>query len=232
MTFPEISPVALQLGPFAIRWYALAYIGSLVLGWRIVRRIPIMGPEEHGGHCELRFDGLEIPEENVLMQVGDGLKATQIRLGTARLTHCMRWLGLAKRCLGIAADYAERREGFGVRLADRESVQVQMGRCAAAIEIGRLLVMRAAWELDRGGYARKEVSMAKNHVADALHLCADTAVQVNGARGYSKDTVAEWIYRYARQARLVDGASEVHAMVLAGLHRREGDGFWSWGAAP
>ena len=74
-------------------------------GWHIRRRIPIMGPEEHGGHCELIFDGLEIPDENRLMEVGDGLKVTQIRLGPARLTHCMRWLGLAKRSMEIAADY-------------------------------------------------------------------------------------------------------------------------------
>src|SRR5262245_66515590 len=73
-------------------------------GWEIVRRIPIMGPEEHGGHCELRFDGLEIPDENRLMDVGDGLKVTQIRLGTARLTHCMRWLGMSKRALEIDRD--------------------------------------------------------------------------------------------------------------------------------
>ena len=71
-------------------------------GWHIVRRIPIMGPEEHGGHCELEFDGLQIPAENVLLGEGDGLRVTQIRLGPARLTHCMRWLGLSKRCLEIA----------------------------------------------------------------------------------------------------------------------------------
>ena len=104
--------------------------------------------------------------------------------------------------------------GFGVRLADRESVQMMLGDLAMQIEIGRLLVMKAAWELDRGGFARKEVSMAKIHVANLLHEAADTAIQINGARGYSKDTVLEWIYRYARQARLVDGADEVHKMVL------------------
>src|SRR6516162_8407475 len=71
-------------------------------GWSILRRIPIMGPEEHGGHCELAFEGLEVPDENVLMKLGDGLRVTQIRLGPARLTHCMRWLGLAKRCMEIA----------------------------------------------------------------------------------------------------------------------------------
>ncbi|HET7634006.1 MAG TPA: acyl-CoA dehydrogenase family protein [Burkholderiales bacterium] len=197
-------------------------------GWRIVRRIPIMGPEEHGGHCELEFDGLEIPDENRLMEVGDGLKVTQIRLGTARLTHCMRWLGLAKRAMGIAADYVADRTSHGQKLAEREGVQWMLGECAMQVEIGRLLVMRAAWKLDRGDRARKEISMAKVHVADALHKAVDTAIQLCGARGYSKDTPLEWIYRYARQARLVDGASEVHKMVLARFFMQERDGFWEW----
>jgi acyl-CoA dehydrogenase len=199
-------------------------------GWKILRRIPIMGPEEHGGHCEIEYDGLEIADEDVLMQVGDGLKATQIRLGPARLTHCMRWLGWSKRCIEIARDYVDHREGFGIRLADRESVQIKLGELAQAIQIGRLLTMHAAWTLDQGGRARKEISMAKIQVADTLHQAADVAIQLNGARGYSKDTVLEWIYRYARSARLVDGASEVHKMVLARLLREEGRDFWNWGA--
>jgi acyl-CoA dehydrogenase len=199
-------------------------------GWRIVRRIPIMGPEEHGGHCELEFDGLEIPEEDLLLGEGRGLKVTQIRLGPARLTHCMRWLGLAKRCIEIAQAYAAERYGFGQRLADRESVQLMLGGLAMKIEIGRMLVMKAAWELDRGGFARKEVSMAKVQVANVLHEAADAAIQINGARGYSKDTVLEWIYRYARQARLVDGADEVHRMVLNRFLTQEGFDFWRWPA--
>ena len=197
-------------------------------GWRIMRRIPIMGPEEHGGHCELEFDGLSIAPENVLMSEGDGLRVTQIRLGPARLTHCMRWLGLSKRCLEIAQSYAAGRQGFGMRLADRESVQLMMGKAAMSIEITRLLVMKAAWELDRGGKAQKEVSMAKVQAANTLHDAADLAIQINGARGYSKDTVLEWIYRYARQARLVDGADEVHRMVLNRALQKEGGGFWRW----
>ena len=199
-------------------------------GWRIVRRIEIMGPEEHGGHCELAFDGLEVPDENVVLKVGDGLRVTQIRLGPARLTHCMRWLGLAKRSMEIAQAYVAGREGFGMRLADRESVQIKLGEVAHQIQVGRLLVMHAAWKLDQGDRARKEVSMAKLHVADTLHQAADVAIQLNGARGYSKDTILEWIYRYARQARLVDGASEVHNMVLARFMRGEGSDFWRWSA--
>ena len=200
-------------------------------GWRIVRRIGIMGPEEHGGHCELEFDGLVVHEKNILGGEGRGLKVTQVRLGPARLTHCMRWLGLAKRAVEIAREYAGQREGFGVKLSERESVQMMLGDIAMRIEIGRLLVMKAAWALDHGSFARKEISMAKMHVAKVLHDAADTAIQINGARGYSTDTVLEWIYRYARQARLVDGADEVHKMVLHRLLADEGDAFWQWPVA-
>jgi acyl-CoA dehydrogenase len=197
-------------------------------GWRIERRIPIMGPEEHGGHCELVYEDMELGPDRVLLGEGLGLKLTQMRLGPARLTHCMRWLGLAKRCVEIARAYAAERSGFGMRLADRESIQIKMGDLAMGIEIGRLLVMKAAFALDRGSFARKEISMAKIHVANLLHKAADVAIQVNGARGYSQDTVLEWIYRYARQARLVDGADEVHQMVLNRLLGEEGRDFWRW----
>ena len=196
-------------------------------GWKILRRIPIMGPEEHGGHCELLFEGLEIPDENRLLELGDGLKVTQIRLGTARLTHCMRWLGMAKRALEIATAYIGERQNFGTTLAKHEGVQWLLGEAAMAIELGRLLTAKAAWKLDQGDFARKEVSMAKVQVSEALHKAVDTAIQLCGARGYSKDTPLEWMYRYARQARLVDGASEVHKMVLAGAFLAEGTDFWS-----
>jgi acyl-CoA dehydrogenase len=201
-------------------------------GWHIVRRIAIMGPEEHGGHCELVFDGLEIPDEDRLMGIGDGLKVTQIRLGVARLTHCMRWLGLAKRSLEIAMAHVAQRQSFGKVLLDRESVQGLIGQAAMDIQTGRLLTMHAAWMLDQGSFAKKEVSMAKIVVADALQRSVDTALQLLGAKGYSKDTVIEWIYRYARQARLVDGASEVHRMVIANTLRSEGSGFFAWGGPP
>ncbi len=197
-------------------------------GWRIVRRIPILGPEEHGGHCELEFDGLEIADENRLLEVGDGLKVTQIRLGTARLTHCMRWLGMAKRALEIASTYVREREAFGSKLAEHEGVQWMLGEAAMEVQTGRLLTMHAAWKLDQGDFARKEVSMAKIVVANVLHKAIDTAIQLCGARGYSRDTVLEWMYRYARQARLVDGASEVHKMVLSRNLLAQGLDFWSW----
>ena len=133
------------------------------------------------GTASSMFDGLEIPDENRLMGVGDGLKVTQIRLGPARLTHCMRWLGLARRALEIALAYV------GERMSGRQAPRRPGERAAdagrggdAASSIGRLLTMHAASRLDAGGMARKEVSMAKIHVADALHQAVDTAIQLCG----------------------------------------------------
>jgi acyl-CoA dehydrogenase len=197
-------------------------------GWKIVRRIGIMGPEEHGGHCELAFDGLEVADGDVLLNVGDGLKVTQIRLGQARLTHCMRWLGMARRALEIALPYVRERKSFGATLLEHESVQGVIGEAAMAIDIGRLLTMRAALLLDGGSFARKEISMAKIAVSEALGRAVDTAMQLCGARGYSRDMRLEWMYRYAPQARLVDGASAVHRMVVSREFAQLGADFWSW----
>jgi acyl-CoA dehydrogenase len=197
-------------------------------GLEIGRRIPVMGPEEHGGHCEVTFTDMRVPDEDRLMNVGDGLKVTQIRLGTARLTHCMRWLGMARRALEIARPLVAERRSFGMTLAEHEGVQWLLGEAAMGIEVGRLLTMRAAVKLDAGDFARSEISMAKIQVADTLHRSVDTAIQLLGAKGYSKDTPLEWMYRYARQARLVDGASEVHKMVLARAFLDRGTDFWGW----
>ncbi len=140
----------------------------------------------------------------------------------------MRWLGMARRALELAMPYVEERMAFGQRLAEKESVQGLLGEAAMQIEVGRLLTMRAAFALDRGDKAQKEVSMAKIQVADALHRAIDTAIQLLGAKGYSKDTPLEWMYRYARQARLVDGASEVHKMVVARHLLGDVRGFFAW----
>ena len=151
----------------------------------------------------------------ILGELGQGFRYAQVRLSPARLTHCMRWLGLAQRSLDIAKSYIVERRNFGQTLAEHEGVQWLLGDAAMQIEIGRLLTMRAAWRLDQGDFARADVSMAKIQVSETLQKVVDTALQLLGARGYSKDTPVAWIYRYARQARIVDGSSEVHKMVLA-----------------
>ncbi len=150
-----------------------------------------------------------------------------MRLGTARLTHCMRWLGMARRALAIAKAYVVERESFGQHLSEREGVQWMLGQAASGILLGRLATRAAAAALDCGSFARVEVSLAKIQVSETLHLAVDTAIQLCGARGYSTDTPLEWMYRYARQARLVDGASEVHRMVLARAFLAQGEDFWA-----
>src|SRR4029450_7272232 len=99
-------------------------------GWRIVRRIPIIAPHEHGGHCELEFDGLEVPRENLLLEEGRRPNITHRRTRPAPLTHCMRWLAIPKRCIEIAQAYVAHREGFGIKLGHRESVQIKLGEVA------------------------------------------------------------------------------------------------------
>src|SRR3546814_11828666 len=116
---------------------------------------------------------------------------------------------MARRSLESARPYVTERQSVGVPLAGHEGVQWLLGEAAMAIEVGRLLTMRAAVKLDGGDFARKEISMAKIQVADTLHKSVDTAIQLLGARGYSKATPLEWMSRYARQARPVDGAPAV-----------------------
>jgi acyl-CoA dehydrogenase len=141
----------------------------------------------------------------------------------------MRWLGLAKRAVDIAADYAAHRTGFGIKLIDRESIQMKFGQAAMDIEIGRVMVMRAAWRIEQGSKARQDISIAKIHVSQLLNRVTSDAIQICGARGYSTDTVLEWIYRYGRQALLVDGATEVHQMVISRFLQQTDHDFWGWG---
>ena len=143
-----------------------------------------MGPEEHADIASWYLTGWKFRMRTDYGSWG-WAKGNVIRLGPARLTHCMRWLGLAKRCMEIAAEYTAHRQGFGVKLAER--MKIMMGSLAHEIQIGRLLVMHAAWCLDQGSLRVKKF-LRKNPCCQYLHKVADTAIQLNGARGYSKDT--------------------------------------------
>ena len=137
--------------------------------------------------------------------------------------------GLARRAVDIATHYAALREGFGIKLIDRESIQMKLGQAAMDIEIGRVMVMRAAWRLENGSKARQDISIAKIQVSQLLNRVVSDAIQICGAFGYSKDSILEWMYRYGRQALLVDGATEVHQMVISRFLRQPDAEFWSWG---
>ena len=184
-------------------------------GIEIVRRVPIMGAEAPGGHCEIRFHDLRLPNSAILGEAGQGYALAQKRLGPARLTHCMRWTGIAQRGLELAARYAKMREAFGGPLTSHQAVQWMLADSATELHAGQLMVRHAAWLLAQGERARQETSMAKVHVAETVHRVLDRAIQICGGLGVSRDLPLSKWYEEARAFRIYDGPSEVHRMVVA-----------------
>jgi len=184
-------------------------------GFEVDRPIPVMGGGGPGGHCEVNFTDCRVPESQVLGRVGDGFALMQARLGPARLTHCMRWLGAAGRSLEIATRYALEREAFGKKLSEHQAVQWMLADSLIEMHASRLMVLQAAWKLDQGDQARQETSMCKVFVAEAVGRVIDRCIQVCGALGYSRDLPLERFYRDVRAFRIYDGPSEVHRMVVA-----------------
>ncbi|WP_400163669.1 acyl-CoA dehydrogenase family protein [Brevibacillus sp. TJ4] len=184
-------------------------------GFEIVREVPVMGDHFAGGHCEVRFTNCRIPKENLLGRRGEGFKLAQLRLGPGRITHAMRWIGVAKRSFDLMVGYAVKRETRGQKLSEFQSIQNFIADSATEIEAARLMTLYAAWKMDQGDQARKEISMIKFFGAKVLHDVIDRAIQVHGALGITADTPLEGFYREARSARIYDGADEVHRMVVA-----------------
>jgi acyl-CoA dehydrogenase len=193
-------------------------------GFEVVRAIPTMGGGGPGGHCEVKFSGCTVPESQVVGRVGEGFKLMQVRLGPARLTHCMRWLGAANRAMDIATRYALGRSAFGKKLSEHQAVQWMFADSALDIHASRLMVLEAAWKLEQGDEARVETSMCKVFVAEAVGRVIDRCVQVCGALGIARDTVLERLYRDVRAFRIYDGPSEVHRMVIARQLLRDAEG--------
>jgi acyl-CoA dehydrogenase len=184
-------------------------------GLEIVRRIDGLGVHMPGGHCEIRLNDCAVPQSAILGAENQGFALTQQRLGPARLTHCMRWIGVAQRALEIATQRAQEREAFGVRLAQHQSLQWMLADSDIDLHAARLMVQQAAWLLETGDQARRETSICKVFVAEAINRVIDRAIQICGSLGLSSDLPLEAFYREARAFRIYDGASEVHRMVIA-----------------
>jgi acyl-CoA dehydrogenase len=195
--------------------YSLFLVEGSNPGWRVEREIPVMGTNTPGGHCEVTLENCRLPSDALLGGLGDGYRLAQVRLGPARLAHCMRWIGAAQRALDLAAGRALERQTFGKPLADRQTVQNWLADSAIDLYAGRLMVLHAAYLIERDDEYRHEVSMAKVFVSEAYGRIVDRALQLHGALGYSTDSPIERFYRDARAARIYDGPSEVHRMVVA-----------------
>jgi acyl-CoA dehydrogenase len=163
----------------------------------------------------MRLENLRIPHDQVLGEVDQGFKYAQIRLSPARLTHCMRWWGSAKRAHDIAIDYACRRTAFGKLLVDHEGVGFMLADNELDLKQAELMIDWCAEVLDRRESGTTESSMAKVAVSEALFRVADRCVQVLGGMGITRDTVVEQVFREIRAFRIYDGPSEVHRWSLA-----------------
>ncbi|ACY14204.1 acyl-CoA dehydrogenase family protein [Haliangium ochraceum] len=172
-----------------------------------------------GGHAVLRFDDVRVPAADVLGEIGEGFRYAQVRLAPARLTHCMRWLGQARRAHEVALRYASEREAFGKPLAEHEGVGFMLADNEIDLHAARLMIWHAAWVLDQAGEnpraGKHETSMAKVSVSEAVWQVVDRSVQILGGQGVTGETVVARIFRDIRAFRIYDGPSEVHRWSIA-----------------
>jgi len=168
-----------------------------------------------GGHGVVRFDKLRVPAANVLGEVGQGFRYAQVRLAPARLTHCMRWLGQARRAHDVASAYARRRQAFGKALGEHEGVGFMLADNEMDLHTSRLAIWHCAWVLDQGGKGKNESSMAKVICSEAEWRVVDRCVQVLGGQGVTAETIVARIWSDMRAFRIYDGPSEVHRWSLA-----------------
>jgi len=151
-------------------------------GWEIVRDIHTMSGSHN--HCEIRITDLKVPKENMLGGQGMGHKLGQYRLGPARLAHCMRWLGQAEVALDMMVKRSLERYAHGSLLAEKQGIQWMIADSSMELYQSKLMVLHAAYKIDRGDDFTSEVSMAKHFVANSLNRIIDRAIQVHGALGY------------------------------------------------
>jgi len=184
-------------------------------GIEIVRTMDSLDQAFAGGHAVVRFNDLRVPASDILGEPGKGFRYAQVRLAPARLTHCMRWLGAARRAHDIATDYARRRTAFGKPLGEHEGVGFMLADNEMEIHTARLAIWHCAWVLDKGERGRHESSMAKVICSEAIWRVVDRCVQVLGGLGITDDTIVARLFQEVRPFRIYDGPSEVHRWSIA-----------------
>jgi alkylation response protein AidB-like acyl-CoA dehydrogenase len=189
-------------------------------GFELVGNLSVMGSRGSGNqsHGEIQYHGARVPLANLLGRQGQGFVIAQNRLGAGRIHHCMRWIGICERAFELMCRHAATREiAPGVPLGSRQLVQGWIAESRAEIDSARLLVLHAAWKIEREGAsrARTEISVIKFTVARTLQRVLDRAIQTLGALGMTDDTpLAHW-WAHERGGRIYDGADEVHLAAVA-----------------
>ena len=184
-------------------------------GIKIARLMDSLDTCFTGGHAVLTFADLRVPAADVLGEIGKGFRYAQVRLAPARLTHCMRWLGQARRAHDVALDYARKRHAFGKPLGEHEGVGFMLADNEMDLQTARLHIWHTAWTLDQGERGNFESSRAKTVCSEALWRVVDRSVQMLGGQGVTGETVVMRIFRDMRAFRIYDGPSEVHRWSMA-----------------
>ena len=184
-------------------------------GYRVVRDIGMVTGYQIGGHAEILLQDCEVGDDAVLGEPGQGLAHAQLRLEPARLSHCMRYIGRARRALETAQAYVAQRESFGARLADLQQVQAMIADSHIDLHASRLMTLDCAARMDAALPVKQHSAMTKVFVSDAVNRVADRAVQMMGALGLSDDTPVSMIWQEMRPFRIYDGANELHRATLA-----------------
>ena len=184
-------------------------------GIRVVRTMDAMDSCFPGGHCVVEFKDVRIPASDVLGEVGKGFRYAQVRLAPARLTHCMRWLGQARRAHDVATDYARHRQAFGKALGEHEGVGFMLADNDMDLHTARLHIWHTAWLLDQGETCNFESSRAKVICSEAEWRVVDRCVQILGGQGVTGEKIVMRIFMDMRAFRIYDGPSEVHRWSMA-----------------
>jgi acyl-CoA dehydrogenase len=184
-------------------------------GIELVRPMDAMDTCFTGGHAVMRFNNLRVPADQVLGELGKGFRYAQVRLAPARLTHCMRWLGQARRAHDIALAYARTRQAFGKPLGQHEGVGFMLADNDMDMQTARLHILHTAWVLDQGHSGNFESSRAKVACSEAEWRVVDRCVQILGGQGVTGEKEVMRIFMDMRSFRIYDGPSEVHRWSLA-----------------
>ncbi len=168
-----------------------------------------------GGHCQVRFDDAFVADDAVLGEPGQGFRYAQVRLAPARLTHCMRWLGAARRAHEIALARSVSRSVFGAPIAEHGMAQQMIADNEIELAAARALLWQTAWQVAQGEKSTEASSRAKVFISEVAARVVDRSVQLCGGLGTSAELVVGRIYADVRAFRIYDGASEVHRMSIA-----------------
>ena len=189
-------------------------------GFNLERKISVMGQVGDGffSHCEVSYNDVRVPLTNTLGDVNAGFVIAQDRLGPGRIHHCMRWIGVCERCLDLMCKNAVMRElAPGITLASRQFVQGWIAESRMEINAARLMVLHAAWRIDKDGAkaAREEIGLIKLYVPGVLHRVINRSIQCHGGAGLTDDFPMASFYRQERAASIYDGPDEVHKVSVA-----------------